>query len=196
MMASTPVTVNRTTTALYLAMFDLLERVPFEQITVHDICEKAMVSRTTFYAYFEDKYHLVAFCLQRERASLALVPGEQIKDNILAILHRFRKKAEVYKNILLAQTNRELNRMLIDQMQGIIYQNLTHANHPQDKAEVLSILYATGYAGSMLWWLEEQFPLPEERLAEYLYSSIDSQLLSSADVSTPAESFGAVEPLL
>jgi AcrR family transcriptional regulator len=39
-------------------MAELSER-PFEEITVKDICGRAMVHRTTFYKHYEDKYALL-----------------------------------------------------------------------------------------------------------------------------------------
>lgn len=38
------------------ALVELTESVPFEQVTVRQICEKAQISRQTFYTYFQDKY--------------------------------------------------------------------------------------------------------------------------------------------
>ena len=32
----------------------------FEEIKVSDICNKALVNRSTFYAHFEDKYELLS----------------------------------------------------------------------------------------------------------------------------------------
>ena len=37
------------------ALIALMEERPFREISVVDICERAMVHRTTFYAHFEDK---------------------------------------------------------------------------------------------------------------------------------------------
>lgn len=37
---------------------DLLERKSFNKITIQMICEEAEINKSTFYNYFEDKYHL------------------------------------------------------------------------------------------------------------------------------------------
>ena len=39
-------------------MIELLRTVPFEKITVSEICRVAQTSRITFYTYYEDKYAL------------------------------------------------------------------------------------------------------------------------------------------
>lgn len=41
------------------AMFGLLQRKPFEEITVQLILDEAKVSRATFYRHFRDKYELM-----------------------------------------------------------------------------------------------------------------------------------------
>ena len=49
------VSVRRTYLLLMKALLDLLAEMPFEKISLTDICRVSMVSRSTFYRYFEDK---------------------------------------------------------------------------------------------------------------------------------------------
>ncbi len=51
--------VRRTRKLLWEALMAELSERPFEQITVREICERAMVHRTTFYKHYEDKYVLL-----------------------------------------------------------------------------------------------------------------------------------------
>lgn len=162
-------TVNRTTITLYRAMFSLLSTTPFDDITVNDICQKAMVSRSTFYSYFQDKYQLVIFCLEQERDQLDIIKGENVKENILKMLKQIEAKKEIYINIFLAQTNRELNRMFVQHTQGFIRFGLQKIISLEEELEVLTVLYSTGYAGTIMWWLETGFTVSAENLADYLY---------------------------
>lgn len=70
---------NRTTLAIYQALFELLEVHNFDSITVNDICQQALVSRTTFYSYFDDKYELVIFAFKEERESLDIIKGQRYR---------------------------------------------------------------------------------------------------------------------
>lgn len=116
------VKLNKTTRLLYWSMFELLENDLFDDITVNDICKRALISRSTFYSYFQDKYHLVIFSLQQERERLGLIRGENIKENTITFLTNIKEKENVYRNLLLGQTNRELNKMFFAQMsEGINY---------------------------------------------------------------------------
>jgi AcrR family transcriptional regulator len=51
--------VRRTHKLLWEALMAELSEHPFEEISVKDICERAMVHRTTFYKHYEDKYALL-----------------------------------------------------------------------------------------------------------------------------------------
>src|SRR5947209_19265601 len=51
--------VRRTHKLLWEALMAELSERAFEGITVKDICARAMVHRTTFYAHYEDKYDLL-----------------------------------------------------------------------------------------------------------------------------------------
>ena len=58
------ISARRTYTLLQQAFFKLLTEKPFEKITLKELCDTAMVPRSTFYRYFEDKYDLLGYCLQ------------------------------------------------------------------------------------------------------------------------------------
>lgn len=57
--------VKRTRKLLYNALLDLMEKQPFENITVKQICDLAMVHRTTFYTHFQDKFDLLSRAMQQ-----------------------------------------------------------------------------------------------------------------------------------
>ena len=51
-------------TVLMNTLEQLLHIKPFQKISVNELCETALVSQSSFYANFEDKYHLLACCLE------------------------------------------------------------------------------------------------------------------------------------
>ena len=48
-------------TKIYLsnALLELLKTKSFDNIKVTEICDKALIHKTTFYNHFEDKYELL-----------------------------------------------------------------------------------------------------------------------------------------
>lgn len=56
--------VIRTRTLLREALLELMMKQDFQQITVQDITNHAMINRATFYAHFEDKYALFDYAIK------------------------------------------------------------------------------------------------------------------------------------
>lgn len=57
--------VQRTYKYLTTALLSLMEEKNFKDITVQEICDKAMVRRATFYKHFGDKYELITFYIHQ-----------------------------------------------------------------------------------------------------------------------------------
>ena len=51
--------VIKTKNLLYQTLIELMKDKTFEEIKVSDICSKAMINRSTFYAHYEVKYELL-----------------------------------------------------------------------------------------------------------------------------------------
>ena len=56
--------IIRTRRDLAASMCTLLRQKTFNQITVQEITERAIINRATFYAHFEDKFGLLEFMVQ------------------------------------------------------------------------------------------------------------------------------------
>ncbi|WP_234121614.1 TetR/AcrR family transcriptional regulator [Clostridium hydrogenum] len=57
--------VIRTYKSLTEAFLQLMSKKHFEDITVNELCEMAMIRRTTFYKHFADKYEFFGFFVRR-----------------------------------------------------------------------------------------------------------------------------------
>ncbi len=55
--------VQKTYSCLMNAMLTLLKEKDFEEITVNELCDRALVGRGTFYKHFADKYDFFSFIL-------------------------------------------------------------------------------------------------------------------------------------
>ena len=56
--------IQKTYLALNNAFVALLEEKRFEELTVNELCDRAMIRRTTFYKHFADKYDYFAFYIR------------------------------------------------------------------------------------------------------------------------------------
>lgn len=64
MQQKTDLRVLKTYKALCNTFSDMLEEKKFEDITVNELCERAMVRRATFYKHFADKYEFFGFFIR------------------------------------------------------------------------------------------------------------------------------------
>src|SRR6202011_5925857 len=74
--------VRRTRDRLGDALVELLVEKPFDDITVHDVLERAGVSRSTFYTHYRDKNDLF------------LSDAEEFFEALATALSRFGDKSE------------------------------------------------------------------------------------------------------
>src|SRR5436309_15254652 len=100
--------VRRTRKLLWEALLVEMSQHAFESITVTDICERAMVHRTTFYKHYEDKYGLLFHGIQDELNALfeavdKHVEMEKEADNqlrLIAVFGHVLKHEDFYRLML------------------------------------------------------------------------------------------------
>jgi AcrR family transcriptional regulator len=70
---------NQTKQLIRNAMLEVMEKNSFESMTIDQISEKAMITRSTFYRYYDDKYELVS----------------EIEDEILTYIESIRDSEQI-----------------------------------------------------------------------------------------------------
>ena len=99
---------TRTYLLLKNALLELLSKESFDSIKVNDICNLAMIHRTTFYSHFSDKYELLDYCINDIEAELTknFEPGnystakEFYSDLINHLIKYLGKNKLFYRNML------------------------------------------------------------------------------------------------
>lgn len=56
--------IRKTYLALHNAFDELLSEKRFDEMTINELCDRAMIRRTTFYKHFADKYEYYAFYIK------------------------------------------------------------------------------------------------------------------------------------
>src|SRR2546426_11063332 len=79
--------VRRTHKLLWDALMVELSERAFEEITVKDICERAMVHRTTFYKHYEDKYALLEQGMRQMYNALVAAEEEHVLPSAFSVEH-------------------------------------------------------------------------------------------------------------
>ncbi len=122
------ISTRRTYLLLSRSLFSLLEEMPFEKITLIQLCSHSMVPRSTFYRYFEDKYDLLYYCLQtffedtnldQDVLYLKEGKGRKFVTKLITTLHNhkasFQKICQLNKNGIFMDILRNYLIQILDQ---------------------------------------------------------------------------------
>lgn len=162
--------VMQTKRVLANQLMVLLESKSFKKITVNDICEGALVSRSTFYLHFEDKYHLLRYCLEQELEQWATAShDETTEDFMLFALDSILKKKKFFYNSLVSETDNELTGIF----QSIFHRFFIAQFEQKQKAgyklpgppSIVCAFYAGGIVCSTIQWIQTDFNIPKEEIA-------------------------------
>lgn len=164
---------RRTKALLVRALLELMEERPFHELSVVDICDRAMVHRTTFYAHFEDKTALLRYAvlqMQREfQASVADQAGGT-RGYFLAMVRAALEFVREHKKLYLsglAGGGHEL-RMLEDVVAGELLERDESAKTDPCRAQAASHFFAGAVLSTIRWWLESDTPVDDDTLVGYV----------------------------
>ena len=132
--------VQKTYTALFRAFETLLTKKRFEDITVTELCDAAVIRTATFYKHFPDKYAFVAFMVQELRAqyyeSAAKLQTDTREDFYLNLIRAgFDFLAENESLVKAADSDGMMNIIASttgDSLRQALVANLNQDRHPSD----------------------------------------------------------------
>ena len=172
--------VRRTHKLLWEALMALMAERAFEEITVKEICERAMVHRTTFYKHYEDKYALLEQGMRQMYD--ALVAEVQVPPSAFSVDHpppyfirlfeHVAAHQQFYKLMLCGEGiggfQKLIKEYLVEQGEAKV-RELTRADQHLAVPPALYVQYQAGAVLSTLaWWLEHDMPHSPGRMAQYL----------------------------
>ncbi len=85
---------------LAAAFFELLETVPYEKIIVSEICQRAQVTRQTFYRHFENKQSVAVWYFKEEAARSMFRVGRELSwhDSLLEVV-RLAQQSRIHRDL-------------------------------------------------------------------------------------------------
>lgn len=179
--------IKRTHKLLRDAMFALLENYDFDDITVVDICDKAMIHRATFYTHFKDKHDFMEYVAKEKLRDFykesKLYADFSNKENLYrAMIFNVLQFVEQNKSMF-RLASQSSNSNFFDSLHKIIYEELldflmsSQQNGETYRAPVdIFAMYLTGGLTSIVrWWLANDTGYTKEDMAKY----IECMLLSS-----------------
>ena len=122
--------IIKTNKVLFEALITLMEQKDFEKIKISDICDQALINRSTFYAHYEDKYDLLLAMINDLKNNLERELKENKEEDISKnyfmeflkiLINHVDEKRETYNSILKNDKNGIVMGFLID----VSYRDLT-----------------------------------------------------------------------
>lgn len=185
----TDLRVRRTHKLLQDALIELIEERGFDAITVGDIAERAMVNRTTFYRYYQDKYDLVEKIFEAAaermrddmgppRVSTGSVDPERPPEPWVKVFEHFTQHARLYRTMLgrngsswfVTRMREYIVSLMLEREQ--LREQLPAVKREPDQIrmprEIISALTANLFIGTIEWWLEDGKQYSPRQMATWL----------------------------
>lgn len=175
--------VQRTRKLLREALIDLTMEKGFATLTIHDIAERAMVNRATFYRHYEDKYDLAMDTIAGVLAELQIpkeplpldTHGHLFNEPSPALVHLFEHLAEhakFYHLMLSKDTFPQLETRVHTYVEQLMRHRLTAFGYNPERARLpfelcISAMVSTAI-GVIKWWLEQRMPYTAQQMALWL----------------------------
>ena len=175
--------VQKTQKALAKAMFSLLSSIPFPKITINDICTEALVSRSAFYSHFTDKYSLLQFCMGILKENLFQRSQEMpFRERIYFVINHIKDDARTFKNLMMAELDIELLRMLrlsfLEDLKILLdKKDFEKEQTLPGPVELLSVYYSSAITSTITFWISENMKYTVDEMAEFLCALLPEHIV-------------------
>lgn len=172
--------IRKTYLALHNAFLALLEEKRFEDIKVNELCDRAMIRRTTFYKHFADKYEYFTFYIREIVATFQdrLAPDVAEGEAREYLLHMscemilFMKQHErLVQNVKMSSMFPILLSIMLEQISLDVAQVILRSSNlgiEKSKADGIGAFYAGGLTNTLFQYLKRDEPINEERFIEII----------------------------
>jgi AcrR family transcriptional regulator len=177
---------------LWEALLAELSERRFDDVTVNDVCDRAMVHRTTFYKHYADKYALLEQGIRRildelmhedEHRPPSAYSPEQPPPYFVRLFEHAAQHPRFYRLMLGGEGIGRFQRLVKDYIVDVASSRatgLTVAHRDLAQPIELHAHYVAGATLSVLvWWIENDRPFSPRQMAEYLMSPHGTRLSTS-----------------
>ena len=161
------------------SLFELMGEKPITKITIRELCERADINRTTFYAYYTDQYDLLRKIedetlswVKEVIANLTSKTDKYERMEILEEIFRYFVENSRHLQILISEQG-DINFQkqlfaLIYQQCGISFSAATDAN--VSTKEDYFVFVVNGSIGLIQHWLKNGMNRSAKEMAEIIYA--------------------------
>ena len=178
--------IIKTKKILFEALVTLMEQKDFEKIKISDICDQALINRSTFYAHYEDKYDLLLAMINDLKNNLEHELKENKEEDISKnyfmeflkiLINHVDEKRETYNSILKNDKNGIVMGFLID----VSYRDLTSRLKNNNLISIIPIdvitkFYIGGIVNVGIDWIKNKNKYTKEELLLYFDKLIPDKI--------------------
>lgn len=196
----TDLRTRRTYKFLTDALFELIAERPFEEISVTDICNKAMVHRTTFYKHFEDKYQLLRVSFLAEKKTFADMCKDEVADGsdpnlyytrlIRLMFEYVSKKKDLFRLVIFQTHNNCMTDLLQDTIVSYLNDHfkqdtLKYNIHYKVPIPMMAEYFAGAAIAMAVWWLENDMKISIDQMVDYMNFIISNDTNTNEEMVVP-----------
>lgn len=166
-------TTERTRRQIIESFMHVLQTKRFSSITIQDICDEALIHRTTFYRYYEDKYSLLRDFIYHLSEELIRLNENSNTDTFRVLVDYIEENFVLFENTLLGSDGHILFKSMVNIASNILLEHSKTKNDPisnrinQSKyPEVMCELYATSIMTILQNWISREYHYKKEELFE------------------------------
>lgn len=172
--------IIKTKKALQNTLISLLKEKSFEEVKVADLCKKALVNRSTFYAHYNDKYELFQSTIETLKNDLNddLKQNENELDTLDYLmklmelyLNHMEEKKDIYLPIVRHNKNGIIMDIICDALEKDIETKIYH-DHKNESLNVPIDVIIKFYIGAIfnvgMEWLNNTQKYNKEDLLKYM----------------------------
>ena len=178
--------IIKTKRALYNSLLDLMREKQFEEIKVNDICNKALINRSTFYSHYQDKYELLADYINDLKSSLTneLSKNKNInntKEYYIELIKLFLNHIEERINDYLAIAINNRNSILTDIIYDVIDNDIISrlkgdTSNNKVPTNIIAKFYLGAFVNVGIYWIQNINKYTKQELIDYLTILIPDEI--------------------
>lgn len=187
-MDKTDLRIVKTNKALYDALLLLMKEKTFEEIKISDLCQKALINRSTFYAHYNDKYELlIAMVEDLKQALLSSLQSnendintkEYFMEMLKILINHIEDKKDIYQAILVNNRNGILMDILYDVANRDINERIKNDKvvlNAHIPSEVITKFYLGAIVNIGIEWIKNNCKYTKEELIKYFNILIPDEI--------------------
>ncbi len=172
--------IVRTRKHLSTTIINMMQAQSLDKISVIDICKEACVNRATFYAHYEDKYHLLSYALEELKDDIyssinkeltAENPMDTILEIACATFDFVKDNKGKISAMLTHNRNEKVLQTIKDSLSRTVKQYIQkcHTTYPSGVPLTLtSVAYAGALIDMCMWYLDNPDKFSEEEMYSFL----------------------------